>query len=241
MKNFLPAFVLALASCLAGCVGAHLDYPLGSVEKAAASPFGGRVLYVGKIADLRYRDRNSASSMAQKRGAYNEAVAFSKVPSDCREVFGDAPFDGAKSYYIAPDRLYWVSDGPLTELRRQCGAHLVKAGLFLSATEERTKADCILDITAKRFLFLKERRPFADGLGFLGMSSLFSGNEITAVEIDWRLLDAKTARLIESGTVKFSCSETKNNFRAKDRPFAMARAAAKRAIGAIAQDIGKAR
>ena len=239
MKNLLVLPLLALL--FAGCVNAHIDYGRSGVAPVRTSRFSSATVSVGRIVDLRFANRKTVSYQARKKGAYNKGVAFSPAEQiDYREVFAGIAYDPEASYYIAPDRLYWTPDGPLTELRVRLARHLWEAGVFRAASAaDNASADYALVLTAHRFLALKGRHPLADGIGFLGVSALYSSDEIYSVVFDWQLVDSKSKAIVASGRVDCRNSENHNNFRAKDKPFKIANAAACRLGNEIAAALAR--
>ena len=119
-------FVLAML-VLAGCVTAHIDYPLNDVK-----PQGRPGVAVSlELKDERYSDKHSVATFAHKTGTYNQGVEFSRNLRDYAEVFGGA--GTAESWYIAPDRLYWRPSGPMEDLRDRLSEHLKRAGVLKDA------------------------------------------------------------------------------------------------------------
>lgn len=224
------------------CVNAHVNYGTSSVKTVLGSRFASETVAVERISDARSDDRKSVSYHARKTGVYNKGVHFDPArQTDYRDVFKGIAYDPDSSYYIAPDRLYWKPDGPLSELRERLALHLEQSGVFRAAFADGSPARYKLELTANRFLSLKRRHPLADGIGFLGISALFSGDEIQVVDFDWKLTDVKSGKAVASGVVKFRDVEVHNNFRAKNRPFKLNNDAACRLGNELAAQLSASR
>ncbi len=231
MNKILTTLLLLTAIVMSGCVIAHVDYSVDDVEPIKASPYKNDTVYLKRLADHRYKDKKSVSSKCYNTGRYQEGISFERSLTDFNEVFADAKETDEQRYYIAPDRLYWNPYGPLVDLRLCLEKHINKAEVFRMITTDEDKlkeTKYTLEIEVKRFLTLKGRRPFADGLGFLGTSALFSSDEIIIADIVWKLTDNKTKALVRSGTVSIYDVERHNNYRAKNKPFKLANKLARR-------------
>ena len=231
----LRHFVLA-ALLLSGCVTARIDYSVGNV-RPVSSQFASSTVSVSRFQDMRYEDKRSVSTHATRLGAFNKGTQFTADMKGFDEVFAKVKPTADDSYYVAPDRLYWKPDGPLPDMRVKLAEHLYKARVFRAAYVNDSKRDYRLDVRVNRFLSLKERHPFADGLGFLGISSLFSGNEIISAKVEWSLVETKTGAVVKSGIVDLSQVERHNNFRARFKPFKMNNAAARLVFDEIVKEL----
>ena len=223
-------FVLAML-VLAGCVTAHIDYPLNDVK-----PQGRPGVAVSlELKDERYSDKHSVATFAHKTGTYNQGVEFSRNLRDYAEVFGGA--GTAESWFIAPDRLYWKPSGPMEDLRDRLSEHLKRAGVLKEANGERRTASGqqqadnskgrTLRVALKRFVALKARRPGVDTFGFFGVSAVARSREIVAVKAEWTLLDP-AGRTLDNGIVEFVEDGDGSCWRAKNKPFVLNNRAARR-------------
>lgn len=239
------AALSAAAAIMAGCVSARIDYSLSDVRHEAAAP-GMPQTATLKIIDLRHSDKKSVSAYAYKAGAYNEGFEIPRNLADYGEVMGRGGDRPGVRWYTAPDRLYWVSSGPIESLGEMLGRHLERAGRFRAVKVEPPSAvasaasaagdGARLVVTIRRFLALKERRPVADTIGFLGLSALSSSAEITAIDADWVLFDA-TGRELRKGALSRVITDGGNSFRAKNRPFGMLNGAARILGGEVARTL----
>lgn len=228
-------FAMALAAVLlGGCVTAHIDYSVQSHGRRGIGKFQGKAVALA-IVDLRRADKASVSSYVLGQGAYNTKLTIPGDRNDYGQVFGNTPRgESETTYYMAPDRLYWTPSGPMRDLSQQVARHLQDAGLFAAVTPlppttapgAVPKDRPVLRLTINRFLSLKERRPVADTIGFLGTSALASGKEIISVDAEWAVVEA--GKELASGKISFTQAETGNNFRAKNKPFRLANSAARR-------------
>jgi hypothetical protein len=228
-------------TALAGCKNAHINYSLADVRPVVYSPFASSSVEVAVIKDLRYASKKSGSTEAHKTGVYNQGVSFKPYMEGYDEVFRGIPYDEDTSYYIAPDRLYWKPAGPLSDMRVRLAEHLDATRIFRKAAASGAPADYTLNVRMNRFMTLKRRHPIADGLGFLGISALFSSDEIISVDADWTLVSARTGETAAAGKVVFRDVQNHTNFRAKDKPFKLANVAARTLGDRIAEGIAKTR
>lgn len=216
---------------LAGCVTAHIDYPLNDVK-----PQGRPGVAVSlELKDERFSDKHSVATFAHKTGTYNQGVEFTRSLRDYTEVFGRA--GTADSWYIAPDRLYWKPSGPMEDLRDRLSEHLRRAGVLKEGSGEwrtasgQQQADNskgrTLRVALKRFVALKARRPGVDTFGFFGVSAVARSREIVAVKAEWTLLDP-AGRTLDSGVVEFVEDGDGSCWRAKNKPFILNNRAARR-------------
>ena len=216
---------------LAGCVTAHIDYPLNDVK-----PHGRPGVAVSlELKDERYSDKHSVATFAHKTGTYNQGVEFTRNLRDYAEVFGGA--GTAESWYIAPDRLYWKPSGPMEDLRDRLAEHLKRAGVLKEGNGEwrtasgQQQADNskgrTLRVALKRFVALKARRPGVDTFGFFGVSAVARSREIVAVKAEWTLLDT-AGRTLDNGIVEFVEDGDGSCWRAKNKPFVLNNRAARR-------------
>lgn len=226
MKNLFQ--ILLVGAFLSGCVNAHVNYGLKDVRPVVSSPYSAKTVLVAKLNDFRYVNKKSVSYHAHKKGAYNQRITFDPGMVGYSEIFQGVENGTEKSYYIAPDRLYWHSDGPLTEMRTRLAEHLMAAKVFRHAGADGSKGDYRLQLDVNQLLVLKGRRPLADGIGYLGISALFSSDEIIYVDVDWRLIEVATGVEVQSGRVAFREVERHSNFRAKNKPFRLVNEAVKR-------------
>lgn len=229
----MPLAMLALA----GCVTAHIDYPLGDVRPTGRGKYRAQVASLD-LRDGRYADKTAVTAYAHKKGTYNQGVAFPKGLTDYAEVFGSRGAGGEATYYTAPDRLYWKPAGPMDDLRERLTEHLRRAGVLKEAIHAGLRSPVgdggvqnqvsggTLEVTLKRFVALKERRSGIDTFGFFGISALARSREIMAVKADWRLLDA-SGRVLDGGTIEFTTDEDGSCWRAKNKPFALNNRAAR--------------
>lgn len=223
-------FALAMLA-LAGCVTAHIDYPLNDVKPHGRPGVAASL----ELKDERYSDKHSVATFAHKTGTYNQGVEFSRNLRDYAEVFGGA--GTAESWYIAPDRLYWKPSGPMEDLRDRLSEHLRRAGVLKEANGEwrtasgQQQADNskgrTLRVALKRFVALKARRPGVDTFGFFGVSAVARSREIVAVKAEWTLLDP-AGRTLDNGVVAFVEDGDGSCWRAKNKPFVLNNRAARR-------------
>lgn len=229
-KGTILVALLSVA-LLSGCMTADVNYGLSHVRPVAASRFAGASLHIAPIRDLRYKDKASVSSYVRKNGMYgsyngdSHTTGLRPTPgmSDYREIFRGVRYAPENSYYCAPDRLYWVGDGPLTGMRARLVEHVARTGMFRSvggaddAVGAKT-ADYVLRLEAKRFLSLKGRRPVADVIAVLGTDYLFSSDEIVSVKVDWRL-ERRDGTVVASGVSDFGFVENHHCHSPRKRPF----------------------
>ena len=160
--------------------------------------------------------------------------------SDYREVFRGVPYSPETSYYWAPDRLYWVPNGPLTETREMLAKHIAATRIFRHVTvQEGAKADYVLRLDAKRFIGLKERRPTLDFIDILWTGYLFSSDEVISALVDWSLVRQSDGKVVASGVANFGDVGRHHSFAAKDKPFKLHNKAAEQIGGQIVRDIGR--
>ncbi len=226
------AAALALAALVSGCVTAHIDYGLDAVKPVPGSRFATQTLFVEKFKDSRYADRKSVSTYVHKFGMYGShsgnragethTTGLRPTPemSDYREIFRGVPYSPETSYYCAPDRLYWVPNGPLTETRQMLAKHIGRARIFRDVTtEDGAKCDYVLKLEAKRFISLKERRPVIDIVDILWTGFLFSSDEVFSARVDWSLVRVADGKVIDSGTADCSAVESHHCYSARNKPF----------------------
>lgn len=233
MKRLAAALIALALVVLAGCVTAHIDYGLGDVRPVGRGRFQGLAVAL-ELKDGRYAGKNTVGGYAHQKGTYNQGVAFPSRLDDYGEVFGPSGAGGETTWYTAPDRLYWKPAGPVDDLRERLAEHLRKAGVFAAVTVKKTasgqqQGSARLEVTVKRFVALKERRPGIDTFGFFGVSALARSREIVAVNADWQLVDA-SGRMLDSGVIEFTDDGEGSCWRAKNKPFALNNRAA-RALG----------
>ena len=242
MNRMFPAVTLGIAiAAFTGCKNAHINYSLDDVRPVMHSPFASASAEVAVIKDMRYASKKSVSTEAHKVGVYNHGVSFKPYMEGYDEVFRGLPYNEDISYYIAPDRLYWTPAGPLPEMRTRLANHLDSARIFGRVSANGSPADYTLLVQMNRFMALKRRHPFADGLGFLGISALFSSDEIISVDADWTLVSTRTGQTAAAGKVVFRDVQNHTNFRAKDKPFKLANKAARTLGDRIVEGLAKAR
>lgn len=231
-KRATPAIVaLVVAAVMSGCMTADVNYGLSHVRPVAASRFANATLHVAPIRDLRYKDKGSVASYVRKNGMYgsyngsSHTTGLRPTPSmsDYGEIFRGVAYSPDDSYYCAPDRLYWVGDGPLTGMRGMLVEHIGKTRAFrsVSGAEDANgakTADYVLRLEAKRFLSLKERRPVADVVAVLGTGYLLSSDEVVSVKVDWRL-ERRDGAVVASGVSDFGFVERHHCFSPRKRPF----------------------
>ena len=226
------AAALALAAATGGCVTAHVEYSLAGVKPVPSSRFAGQTLFVEKFKDSRYVDKGSVSTYVHKFGMYGShsgnragethTTGLRPTPqmSDYREIFRGVPYSPEASYYCAPDRLYWVPNGPLTETREMLAKHIGRARIFRDVTtEEGAKCDYMLKLEAKRFLSLKERRPVVDVVDILWTGFLFSSDEVFSARVEWSLVRVADGKVVDSGTADASAVESRHCYSARNKPF----------------------
>ncbi len=254
--NHLPlATFLGIALLLSGCKTGHVNYSLSNVRPIPASHFAQQSLYVEKFVDSRYKDRNSVSYYVHKSGSYGahntRGMGYSDKDhttglrpnpkmSDYREIFRGVPYSPETSYYWAPDRLYWVPNGPLTETREMLAKHIAATRIFRLVTiQDGAKADYVLKLDAKRFIGLKERRPTLDFIDILWTGYLFSSDEVISALVEWSLVRQSDGKVVASGVANFGDVGRHHSFAAKDKPFKLHSKAAEQIGGQIVRDIGR--
>lgn len=231
--------LLALAGLLlTGCVTAHIDYSVSNV-RPMRSQYAAATVAIPRFKDMRYESKRSVSTHATRKGAFNKGSQFHAGMKDFDEVFAKVKPAADDSYYVAPDRLYWNPIGPLADMRVKLAEHLYKARIFKATYADDSVRDYRLDVTVDRFLSLKQRHPFADGLGFLGISSFFSGDEIISAKVSWSLVDSRTSAIVKSGTVNLNQVERHHNFRARFKPFKMNNQAARQVFEEIVKALSE--
>ncbi len=239
----LPAFVLT------GCKTAHVHYSLASVQPVAASCFSSQALLVDKFRDSRYTDKKSVSSYVKKSGMYGSynggthTTGLRPTPdmSDYREIFRGVAYSPETSYYCAPDRLYWVPNGPLTEMREMLARHIEATRLFGVVTmSDGVPADYVLKLEAKRFLTLKERRPIVDVFAILWTGFLFSSDEVVSARVEWSLVRQSDGRVVTSGIADCGSIESHHCFSAKNTPFKLNNRAARQIGDQIVRSLANA-
>lgn len=230
---------------LAGCVSERIDYSLAQVRTEPAGRGLPKTATL-KIVDLRYAEKQSIATYTHKAGSYNSGLEIPRYLADYGEILGKCGAKPDARWYIAPDRLYWVSSGPIESLGEMIGRHLERAGRFAAVKVEPPSTfagaadtvgkDARLVITIRRFLALKERRPGPDTFGFLGLSALSSSIEVTAIDAEWRLTD-HSGREIRHGSMSRVINTAGSSFRAKNKPFKQLNAAAEVLGRAIAESL----
>lgn len=233
----LMAFALI---SLTGCYSAHVSYGLGNVKCAEnKGPYSAKTLTVPEFENLRYKNKKSVATFANKNSVYNRGLEFKRANlSDYDDVFKGMKMDDL-SFYSAPDRLYWTPSGPLADMRTILIKHIAKTDIFRTVSHDNDKSDYLLNVKVKELLGLKERNPVADGLGFLGISSLFSGYELSTSKVEWKLVRRSDGVIEKEGNVNFRNLERHNNFRAKNKPFKLIKNAAKATNEKIVQELSK--
>lgn len=229
----LAALLAALA--LSGCVTADVKYSLSHVQPVSRSRFASASLHVAPIRDLRYKDKKSVSFYVRRNGMYGtytatrdgvRQIGLRPTPdmSDYRDIFRGVHYSPDTSYYCAPDRLYWVGDGPLTGVRAMLVEHIGRTGIFRSvggaedSAAAAKGADYTLRLEAQRFLSLKERRPVADVIAVLGTGYLLSSDEVVSVKVDWKL-ERSDGKVVAEGTSGFGFVESHHCNAPKKKPF----------------------
>jgi hypothetical protein len=245
---------LGLALLLSGCKTGHVIYNLDNVSPVSGSHFATQSLFVEKFTDSRYVDKKSVSTYIYKSGSYGahngrslarraHETGLRPTPemSDYREIFRGVPYSPETSYYWAPDRLYWVPNGPLTETREMLAKHIGAAKIFrFVTTEEGIKADYILKLDAKRFIGLKERRPTLDLIDIFWTGYLFSSDEVVSAIVEWSLVRQADGKTIASGVAKYGDVGRHHSFAAQNKPFKLHSKAAEQIGGQIVRDLGRA-
>ena len=253
-NHFPLTTFLGLALLLTGCKTGHVSYSLDSVRPVPGSHFAQQSLYVEKFVDSRYKDRKNVATYLHRTASYgaHNSRSYSRAEhttmlkptpemSDYREIFYRVPYSPDTSYYWAPDRLYWVPNGPLTETREMLAKHIGAARIFrFVTTEDGFKADYVLKLDAKRFLGLKERRPTLDLIDILWTGYLFSSDEIISANVEWSLVRQSDGKTIASGIAKYGDVGRHNSFAARDKPFKLHSKAAEQIGGQIVRDLGRA-
>ena len=244
---------LCLAFLVAGCKTGHVNYSLDNVRPVPGSRFAQQTLYVEKFVDSRYMDRKSVSTYVYKSGSYGahngrslarqeHGTGLRPTPemSDYREIFRGVPYSPETSYYWAPDRLYWVPNGPLTDTREMLAKHIGAAKIFrFVTTQEGARADYVLKLDAKRFIGLKERRPTLDLIDIFWTGYLFSSDEVISAIVEWSLVRQADGKTVASGVAKYGDVGRHHSFAAQDKPFKLHSKAAEQVGGQIVRDIGR--
>lgn len=244
----LSAGLILLSS---GCITAHIDYSLSDVRPALGSRYAGKTLFIEKFQDNRYKDKKSVSSYVHKVGSYsvhsnNETHQSGIRPTpkmtDYRTVFKGVPYSEDNSYYSAPDRLYWVPNGPLTEMRGMLAKHIYATALFrdVKAGDDRN-ADYTLKLNVRRFLSLKERRPVVDVVDIFFTGFLFSSDEIISTDVEWTLVRNSDNAIVANGVADYGSVENHHSFAARKKPFKLNEKAAKKVAEQIIQGIKNGR
>lgn len=254
-RHVIFAALLA-ALALTGCMTAEVNYSLAHVQPVARSRFASASLHIAPIRDLRYKDKSSVSSYVRRNGMYGtysvtrdgtRTIGLRPTPdmSDYREIFRGVRYSPDNSYYCAPDRLYWVGDGPLTGIRAMLVEHIGKTGLFRSVggaeggAAAANGADYTLRLEARRFLSLKERRPVADVIAVLGTGYLLSSDEIVSVQVDWKL-ERRDGKVVAEGVSSFGFVESHHCHAPKNKPFKLNSQAARMLGDDIASRLAEA-
>ena len=246
--------LLGLSFMFSGCKTGHVNYSLDNVRPVPGSRFAQQSLYVEKFVDSRYKDKKSVSTYVYKSGSYGahngrslarqeHGTGLRPTPemSDYREIFRGVPYSPETSYYWAPDRLYWVPNGPLTETREMLAKHIGAARIFrFVTTQEGAKADYVLKLDAKRFIGLKERRPTLDLIDIFWTGYLFSSDEVISAIVEWSLVRQADGKTMASGVAKYGDVGRHHSFAAQDKPFKLHSKAAEQIGGQIVRDLGRA-
>jgi hypothetical protein len=249
---FYVAFALAVTLSLTGCMTASVKYSLADVRPVYGglagkiNAFRQSTLYVEPFKDSRYSDKKSVSAYIRKSGMYgayrgeSHEVGLRPTPemSDYRDIFRGVPYSPETSYYCAPDRLYWVGNGPLTGMREILAEHIAKTLLFRAVTvEEKAKCDYALKLEAKRFLSLKERRPVVDVVDILWTGFLFSSDEVVSAEVAWSLVRQSDGKVVASGVADSRSVENHHCYAAQNKPFKLNKRAAREIGTKIVADL----
>ncbi len=252
LTSLLSLAVLTSALLLAGCKSAHVNYSLADVRPVAGSRFASQSLFVEKFKDSRYLDKKSVSFYVKESGMYgahggrtitgNEEYTLGLRPtpqmSDYRDIFRGVAYSPETSYYCAPDRLYWVANGPLTETREMLARHIAATRLFRSVTtSEGVDVNYVLKLDAKRFLSLKQRRPVIDVIDIFFTGFLFSSDEVISAVVDWSLVRKSDGRAVASGSARYATVEKGHCFSAKNKPFTLNNDAAEQIGKQIVRDL----
>ncbi len=252
--RFRLSALFCLALLLTGCKTGHVIYSLDDVRPVPGSRFANQSLFVEKFTDSRYQDRKNVATYLRRNASYGahssrdytrkpHSIGMRPTPemSDYREIFRGVPYSPDTSYYWAPDRLYWVPNGPLTETREMLAKHIQAAKIFGTVTTEQdTNADYVLKLEAKRFLGLKERRPTLDLIDILWTGYLFSSDEIISAIVEWSLVRQSDGKAVASGVAKYGDVGRHHSFAAMDKPFKLQSKAAEQIGGQIVRDLGHA-
>ena len=252
--NHLPLTIfIGLALVLSGCKTGHVYYSVDNVKPVPGSAFAGQTLFVDKFVDSRYKDRKSVSYYIYKTGAYGahggrdftkrgHSTGLRPTPemSDYREIFRGVPYSPKTSYYWAPDRLYWVPNGPLTDTRAMLAMHLDAARVFRAVTtDEGYRTDYVLKLEAKRFIGLKERRPVLDFIDILWTGYLFSSDEVISARVEWSLVRQSDGKVVASGVADFGDVARHHCYGAREKPFDLHCTAAEQIGAQIVKDLGR--
>ena len=246
--------LLVAALALSGCKTGHVNYSLSDVRPVHSSVFALQSLSVEKFVDSRYKDKTSVSYYVRNSGSYGphngrslarqeHTTGLRPTPamSDYREIFRGVPYSPETSYYWAPDRLYWVPNGPLTETREMLAKHIGAARIFrYVTTQDGARTDYVLKLEAKRFIGLKERRPVLDFIDILWTGYLFSSDEIVSATVEWSLIRQSDGKTVASGVAKYGDVGRHHSFAAQDKPFKLHCKAAEQIGGQIVRDLGRA-
>ena len=238
LSHLFAFSALLSALVLSGCKTAHVNYSLAGVRPLPphGSGFSGQTLFVERFLDSRYKDKKSVSSYVKKSGMYGSyngethTTGLRPTPamSDYREIFQGVAYSPETSYYCAPDRLYWVPNGPLTEFREMLARHIGATRAFAAVTTgEGAKCDYVLKLDANRFLTLKERRPVVDVVDILWTGFLFSSDEVISARVEWSLVRQSDGKVVASGVADCGSIESHHCFSAKNAPFKLNNKAAR--------------
>jgi hypothetical protein len=247
------SLISVLACSLSGCKTWHVSYSLDDVKPVPGSAFAAQTLFVAKFADSRYKDRKSVSYYVHKTGSYgahggrdltnkSHSTGLRPTPemNDYREIFRGVPYSPDTSYYWAPDRLYWVPNGPLTETREMLARHLDASRVFRAVTlDEGVQPDYVLKLEAKRFIGLKERRPVLDLIDILWTGYLFSSDEVISARVEWTLERRSDGKVVTSGIANFGDVSRHHSYGARERPFELHSKAAEQIGNQIVRDIAR--
>lgn len=246
--------LLGLSLLLSGCKTGHVNYSLDNVRPMPGSSFANQTLFVEKFADSRYKDKKNVATYLHRSASYGShssrdytrnqhTTGLRPTPemSDYREIFRGVPYSPETSYYWAPDRLYWVPNGPLTETREMLARHIGAKRIFRHVTiADGAGADYVLKLDAKRFLGLKERRPTLDLIDILWTGYLFSSEEVVSAIVEWSLVRQRDGKVVASGMAKYGDVGRHHCFAARDKPFDLHCKAAEQIGGQIVGELERA-
>lgn len=252
--NHLPlTTLLGLFLLLSGCKTGHVNYSLDNVMPVPGSSFANQTLFVEKFVDSRYKDTKNVATYLHRSASYGahnskgytrkqHTTALRPTPemSDYREIFRGVPYSPDTSYYWAPDRIYWVPNGPLTETREMLAKHIAATRMFRNVTiEDGTNSDYVLKLDAKRFLGLKRRRPTLDLIDIFWTGYLFSSDEIVSAIVEWSLVRQRDGKVVASGVAKYGDVGRHHCFAAMDKPFELHSKAAEQVGGQIVSELAR--